>query len=97
MAFAQYLKTKANDVFIHQTDNQVEVIYGNNGIVRLINEINVRNYNDYPISSSAKEIQHDETTSYFSSSDFSEFEDDINHRFTFSTELANDVKGEMRY
>ena len=97
MAFAQYLKTKANDVFIHQTDNQVEVIYGNNGIVRLINEINVRNYNDYPISSSAKEIQHDETTSYFSSSEFSEFEDDINHRFTFSTELANDVKGEMRY
>jgi hypothetical protein len=95
--FAHYMRAKTDKVILNDDKEQIEVIFGNSGIVFDGNHVNIHDYNDYPLPKNAKNISENAMTSFFTSPEFKEKEQELMEKFVFSTELAFDTKGDWKF
>lgn len=96
LTFASYMRSKTDKICIRDDSGQIEVIFGNSGIVLERERITIRDYNDYPYQDDAQ-IVGEEETAIFSSTQFLEKEVDAAENYKFSTGLAYDLKGKLRF
>ncbi|MBN1993662.1 MAG: hypothetical protein JW953_13255 [Anaerolineae bacterium] len=97
MIFAKYLKVKTNEVYFHDEAGQLEVIFGNSGLVFDEGKLALNDHNDYSLPFNTKKVRKNQLTTFFSSSKFQEVERHIFEEYTFHTEIAFDVKGDIEF
>lgn len=96
LTFAAYMRTKTDNVRISDDNGQIEVIFGNSGILLEEERIVVRDHYDYPYQEDVRPVGENEMA-LFSSTEFLEKEKKLSENYIFSTEIAYDLKGEMRF
>ena len=96
LAFAAYMRSKTDRVHVRNDNGQIEVILGNNGLVLEEERVTIRDYNDYPYQKDVRTVGEDEAA-LFSSREFLEKEQETWEDYSFSTEIAYDLKGNARF
>jgi len=97
MLFAIYLKSKAEKVYTRNDEGRIEVVFGNCGLINDEGHIIVHDYNDYPIPNDIESIDDSDFTSLFCSAEFKQKEKEILDDYTFSTEIAFDLKSDLEF
>ncbi len=93
--FAEYLATKTKHIYMRDSDNEVEVIFGNSAVWYCDGELKgFVDYYDCSLPSDAKLVEASSLSEFFSSPEFRELEAEVS-TYTFSTQHVYDVKKEV--
>lgn len=95
-AFASYMRSKTNDVYVRDENTCVEVVFGNSGLILEEERVLIRDYNDYSLPREVRVLE-DYDVALFSDETFREKEEEILTDYVFSTELAFDVKKKVEF
>lgn len=96
LTFAAYMRSKSDKIRVRDDNGQIEVVFGNSGVVLEDKRIVVRDHNDYPYRDDAQIVGEGEAA-MFSSIEFLGKETEALENYKFSTGLAYDLKGKLRF
>lgn len=96
LTFAAYMRSKTDKIRIRDDNKQTEVVFGNSGVVLEDKRIVIRDYNDYPYGDDVQIIEEGKAA-IFSGIEFLEMETEALKNYKFSTGLAYDLKGKLRF
>lgn len=99
MLFAQYLRTKTDQVMFRKKEGFTEVILGNSSLFTREGEgkLNIMDYYDRALPADAKYVEEDdENAQFFLSPKFLEVERMVRENYTVAIDMADHIKGEFK-
>ncbi len=90
--FGDYLRAKTENALLRKPERRVEIGFGNCTIGVSPGNVVINDFNDFPYPAGVERIEENERTEFFGSEEFRENEKPIISKFTFSADIARDVK-----